>query len=127
MNRIIIDEPKITELFGMFFFCVGRYLPPHPASVWPLTANILDPVRLSIVVDGPSRMLEIIKWFDKDHCSGPAEGSLRVLRVKNRFGLPREEVPDGYRDVKLFVHYTSPAGLGIVGEIQASAPKALII
>ena len=36
-----------------------EYTYPHPRSLWPLCANILDPVRLSIVCDGPSSMLEV--------------------------------------------------------------------
>ena len=93
-----------------------RYAPPHPCSIWPLSANILDPVRLSLVADGPALMLEVVKWFAGEMSEATR---LPVVRMKNKFGLPREEVPDGYRDVKLFVAYTSPTGLGIVGEIQA--------
>jgi hypothetical protein len=93
-----------------------RYAPPHPGAIWPLSANILDPVRLSLVADGPAHMLEVVKWFAGQ--ASEATG-LPVVRMKNKFGLPREEVPDGYRDVKLFVAYTSPTGLGIIGEIQA--------
>jgi hypothetical protein len=98
-----------------------RYAPPHPCAIWPLSANILDPVRLSLVADGPARMLELVKWFSGD--ASEATG-LPVVRMKNKFGLAREDVPDGYRDVKIFVAYTSPTGLGIVGEIQARVTKS---
>jgi hypothetical protein len=61
-------------------------------------------------------MLEVLKWFSgKDS----ETAGLPVVRMKNKFGSLREDVPDGYRDLKLFVAYTSPTGLGIVGEIQA--------
>ena len=92
-----------------------RYAPPHPGAVWPLSANILDPVRLSLVVDGPARMIEVAKWFtDQPNSSS----GLKVLRVKNLFALQRDEVLDGYRDLKLFVALSGSSGLGIIGEIQ---------
>jgi len=43
---------------------------------------------------------------------------LQVCRIKNGFALPRAEVSDGYRDVKLFLLFTGPGGLRIVGEVQ---------
>ena len=95
-------------------FC--RYAPPHPAAVWPLSANILDPVRLSLVVDGPARVLEVARWFTEQN---NGSGELQVVRVKNLFALPREEISDGYRDLKLFIAFSSSKGLGIIGEIQA--------
>ena len=36
-----------------------EYAYPHPRSLWPLCANILDPVRLSIVCEGPTDILEV--------------------------------------------------------------------
>jgi hypothetical protein len=35
-----------------------RYAPPHPRSRWPLAANILDPVRCSVVCQGPAQILQ---------------------------------------------------------------------
>ena len=35
---------------------IREYAPPHPAGHWPLSANILDPVRLSLVCDGPGQV-----------------------------------------------------------------------
>ena len=55
---------------------------------WPLTACILDPVRVSLVCKGPSQMLEVIAWFT-EHQSATG---LRVCRVKNKFSFTREEV-----------------------------------
>ena len=96
--------------------CFRRYAPPHPAAVWPFCANILDPVRLSLVVEGPARLLEVAMLFTaaEDDCTT----GLPVLRVKNLFALSRAEVPDGYRDIKLFVTFIGSNGLGIIGEIQ---------
>ena len=36
-----------------------RYAPPHPKAVWPLSANILDPVRASVVCSGPSQIIQV--------------------------------------------------------------------
>ena len=43
-----------------------------------------------------------------------------MVRVKNGFALGRNDVADGYRDLKLFVVFDDPAGLGIIGEIQVT-------
>ncbi len=29
-------------------------------AAWPLTASILDPVRLSVICDGPQQILEVV-------------------------------------------------------------------
>jgi len=42
---------------------MAGYAPPRPGGVWPLSANILDPVRLALVVRGPGRLLEIAQWL----------------------------------------------------------------
>jgi hypothetical protein len=94
----------------------GRYAPPHPSAIWPLSANILDPVRISLVVHGPARVLEVAQWF-RDH----SVAELQVLRVKNRFALQREDISDGYRDLKLSLAFSSSNGFGIIGEVQVRA------
>lgn len=38
---------------------LARYEPPYPGSRWPLTAHILDPVRLSVVCSGPSDIMQV--------------------------------------------------------------------
>jgi hypothetical protein len=38
------------------------YVKPQGAA-WPLTASILDPVRLCLVASGPARIVEIARWF----------------------------------------------------------------
>ena len=105
-----------------------KYLPPHPKGRWPLSANILDPVRASIVCDGGAgAILRVVSWFvGKDYNTegsqgknwgGPSETGLPVVRVKNKFGTGAE-IEDGYRDVSLSVVFAHEGGLAIVGEIQ---------
>ena len=38
---------------------IAKYTPPHPRSRWPLTANILDPIRSSVVCKGPRQILQV--------------------------------------------------------------------
>jgi hypothetical protein len=38
----------------------GRYAPPHPRGEWPLCANIMDPVRTSVVCNSPAKILEVV-------------------------------------------------------------------
>ena len=97
-----------------------EYVPPHPAAIWPLCANILDPVRLSVVCKGPSQVsLSVAPFFTsaKSQQSNHKlkftlynriyqvvqvvswfldnqeySKQLQVLRIKNRFSLQREQV-----------------------------------
>ena len=76
------------------------------SSIWPLSANILDPVRASIVCSSPEHLLEVAKWFcpEGPHCtldskSSPdsecvpsAGSSLLVLKVKNKFAYVQNNV-----------------------------------
>jgi len=131
-----------------------------PDAIWPLSANILDPVRLSLICHSPAEVVEVVRWFIEAEDEGPRHGSvvdaevgeevdaadgegragslgahanpdesvesvgsgrsrLSVAFVKNRFAMPREQIPDGYRDVKLFALFTDAvSGLSIIGEIQ---------
>jgi hypothetical protein len=69
---------------------LGKYAPPHPRARWPLSANILDPVRVSVVCEGPSQVLETVEWFmrlDPDQ-----RRVMAVVRAKNKFSDAREEV-----------------------------------
>ena len=43
---------------------------------------------------------------------------LPVVRVKNKFALPADELKGGYRDLMLSVLYEGQHGLRIIGEIQ---------
>ena len=68
----------------------------------------------------------MLSWFTE----GGAAAGLPVVRIKNRFALNRADVPDGYRDLKVFVLYAEGGdggggggsgggeGLGIIGEVQ---------
>ena len=73
-----------------------RYAPPHSSAVWPLSANILDPVRASVICCEPSHILEAVSWFQEAESKiGSAEcyeNEFTILRAKNKFALPREEV-----------------------------------
>ena len=63
-------------------------------AAWPLTAQILDPVRASVVCQGPAEMLEVAQWFMEDGqpSSGECHARLPVCRVKNKFALKKEEL-----------------------------------
>ncbi len=93
---------------------LSEYLLPGPKGTWPLAANILDPVRLSLVTNGPSHLLQVVQWF----LETPGNAGLTVCRLKNMFALPRGLVPDGYRDIKLFILFSGPNDLKLIGEVQ---------
>ncbi len=71
------------------------------ATGWPFAACILDPVRVSIVCQGPAQMLEVSRWLLQDGMVGDGH----ICRVKNKFGLPEdsETAAGGYRDLQLCV------------------------
>jgi len=91
-----------------------KYANPHPRSEWPLCANILDPVRASIVCRGASQILKVLSWFTEQQDSA----GLPICRMKNKFSFPAELVPDGYRDLQICVLFRGSSGLSIIGEIQ---------
>jgi hypothetical protein len=64
----------------------------QPGWVWPQTARIVDPVRTSIVCNGPAQILEAFRWF----CEG-ADGrsGVPICRVKNRFSFDKGEILGG--------------------------------
>eukprot|EP00291_Cryptomonas_curvata_P027473 CAMPEP_0172208936 /NCGR_PEP_ID=MMETSP1050-20130122/34795_1 /TAXON_ID=233186 /ORGANISM="Cryptomonas curvata, Strain CCAP979/52" /LENGTH=560 /DNA_ID=CAMNT_0012888675 /DNA_START=1 /DNA_END=1683 /DNA_ORIENTATION=- len=90
-----------------------EYAPPHPSSIWPLCANIMDPVRATIVCSSPAEILQVAGWFSNHE----DETSLIVCRVKNKFSA-NTHVTDGYRDFQMCVVFTDANGLRIIGEIQ---------
>ncbi len=49
-------------------------MPPHPCSKWPLSANIADPVRASIICNGPAQILQAVHWF-QDATAATAQGT----------------------------------------------------
>ncbi len=93
---------------------VLKYAPPHARAQWPLAANILDPVRCSIVCPSPAIMVMVLGWF-MDHQEA---NNLTIRRVKNKFAWLPEQVLHGYRDVQMSVIFVGRSNLGIIGEIQ---------
>jgi hypothetical protein len=83
-------------------------------DTWPYSANILDPVRASIVCDGPNEILESFAWFE----SRNSATGLRICRVKNKFAFKNEELVGGYRDLMVSFVFEGIGGLNIIGEIQ---------
>ena len=57
---------------------------------WPLTACILDPVRASVVCEGPAQMLEAVKWFTCQP-QGRRSHQLVPCRIKNKFARERAD------------------------------------
>jgi len=84
------------------------------ASQLPLAANILDPIRTTLVCGGAAEMLEVVEWLVAE---GAVEG-LAVVRVKNKFAAKDASEYDGYRDLMVSVMYTGSHNLNIIGEIQ---------
>ena len=83
-------------------------------DTWPYSANILDPVRASIVCDGPNEILETFAWFaSRDSATG-----LRLCRVKNKFAFKTEDLVGGYRDLMVSFVLEGNGNLNIIGEIQ---------
>ena len=60
-------------------------------------------------------MLLQVEWF-----LSRTDESLRVVRVKNKFALAREELVGGFRDLMLSLLFTGLGGLRIIGEVQVS-------
>ena len=46
-------------------------------AAWPLCANILDPVRASVVCGGPGQMLQVAGWF-------LANATLPICKVREK-------------------------------------------
>jgi hypothetical protein len=56
-------------------------------AAWPLCANILDPVRASVVCGGPGQMVEVAEWFLGVGSSLPickARGAIRPRSPSSR-------------------------------------------
>jgi len=80
---------------------------------FPLSAQILDPVRASILCPSPRAIIKLAQWIIHN---GESHG-LPVVRVKNKFSGASEDY-DGYRDLMLSVRYQGAGGLCILGEVQ---------
>ena len=83
-------------------------------QIWPFSANILDPIRASIVCNGPAEIMEVVSWF----ASNEDETGLRLCRIKNKFAFSDDDLLGGYRDVMVSVIFEGVGGLRIIGEIQ---------
>ena len=64
---------------------LAEYAPPHPRAVWPLSANILDPVRLSVVCHGAAQILEVPPLRPLRFFKGPGPADLCRANVAFRF------------------------------------------
>ena len=53
---------------------------------------------------------QVLSWFTEGEEAGRA--GLRVCRVKNKFGVTREELVGGYRDLMFCVIYEGPRLVG---------------
>mmetsp|Transcript_14218 Transcript_14218/g.30377 ORF Transcript_14218/g.30377 Transcript_14218/m.30377 type:complete len:1807 (+) Transcript_14218:1506-6926(+) len=85
-------------------------------AAWPLCAQILDPVRASVVCSGPAQIIEVASWFVSEQNVGG--GPLTVCRVKNKFSLANADLVGGYRDLMVCGILEGSGGLRIIGEIQ---------
>ena len=61
---MLFQMPFRCQCQGVKFSCSCRYVPSHPKHQWPLTANILDPIRVSIVCE----VLSLATSFSDFHC-----------------------------------------------------------
>ena len=89
------------------------------SSIWPLSANILDPVRASIVCSSPEHLLEVAKWFCPEgsqcasgsksspdsECVQSAGSSLLVLKVKNKFAYVQNNVRHDLKQVLMLWNF----------------------
>jgi hypothetical protein len=59
---------------------------------WPQSARIVDPIRASIVCNGPAQILEAFLWFSQGLDGRPR---VPICRVKNRFSFDKGEIMGG--------------------------------
>lgn len=87
----------------------------RPDACRPLTAHILDPIRVTICCEGPRDILTVLNWFLDNNS---AQFSVPVIKIKNKFGMEDANDYDGYRDLMVNVLYTGYRGLRVIAEIQ---------
>eukprot|EP00960_Hanusia_phi_P075192 768386-Hanusia_phi.AAC.3 len=107
--RVYLARPKTCSRMAEK---LREYRPPHHKGIWPLTANILDPIRLSIVCSGTSQIVQVARWLMELQ----GELGLCVRQVKNRF--VEEAAEHGYRDLKLYLTFCGEEGVRVIGEVQ---------
>ena len=96
-----------------------KYGQGHPRGRWPLAANILDPVRATVVCEGAQQILEIVEWFGTAKKSGVL--GIKICRIKNRFTASDVNLNrDSHRHIGLNVRFADCEGLQIIGEIQVN-------
>jgi len=98
----------------------------NTAGNWPLAANILNPVRTNIIVDGAAKILQVLGYLMES--SHEPQKSMVVCRVVNKFHSSVEESAKSesdahcYKSVKVSVIYrsgtVSRSNLKIIGEIE---------
>ncbi|EKX41377.1 hypothetical protein GUITHDRAFT_112591 [Guillardia theta CCMP2712] len=81
--------------------------PPHPAAVWPLTANVLDPVRMCIICQDAADMLEVVSWLEEHQRQ---HSDLKICEIVNGFG--KEEGGARWRGLKVLVLFEDRGGGG---------------
>ena len=84
-------------------------------SEWPLCANILDPVRASVVCSGPSQIMQVLSWYTgsaseiatkESDAIEPAAAAdscelqrraigMPMCRMKNKFAFAKDELVGG--------------------------------
>jgi hypothetical protein len=84
---------------------VLEYATESHGGGWPLCANILDPVRSSVVCRGPAQILQVFQWFGgsnqrtvhefQEVAQSTTVRLMPISRVKNKFAFPKEELLGG--------------------------------
>ena len=123
MECMFDEGPRLVEVHAAPIKTAARmreklleYGNPKYGGVWPFAANILDPIRVSVVCEGASQILQVLSWFRSIN-------SMPVCRIKNKFtksenSTTSSEGSQGYRDLKVFVLMEGFGSLRIIGEIQ---------
>ena len=77
--------PAPVKALGRMQEKVAEYC--SESAPWPRTGSILDPVRATVVCQGPAEMLEVAGWFLSGYGTSGTAGTrkLTVCRVKNKF------------------------------------------
>jgi hypothetical protein len=125
MECMFEEGPGIVEVHAAPVKTASRmreklleYESPHCSGIWPFSGSILDPIRVSVVCEGASQILQVLSWFNSTE-------AMPVCRIKNKFAQDDTsaltEGARGYRDLKVFVLVEGFGGLHIIGEIQVEA------
>ena len=58
---------------------------------WPRSACILDPVRATVVCNGPAQIMEVVGWFLESAAAENGKG-VHVCKIKNKFSLSKGQL-----------------------------------